>query len=185
MKEWLLWVDIETDGLDPNTNKILQIACILTDFRLETKHYLQEYTINYDEHELNLDDWCKQQHSDSGLLQKVYSNSSKILLKDVEKSIINFLNMHMSLKDIVYLAGNSVYFDKSFINKYMLELSKRINRRIVDVSTISILCKNMYNIIYKNKPIKTNKHTALSDIEESIDEMKHYINSGFICYNFN
>lgn len=176
--DWLLWIDIETDGLKPNKNNILQIACILTDFKLEIEHILPEYTIYYKENELNLDEWCKEQHTKSGLLQNVYS--SKWSLYEVEKIIINFLNAHVGIKDTIHIAGNSVYFDKSFIDVHMPLLSSRLNRRVIDISTLSILSKNLSNSIYKNKPIKMCLHTALFDIQESINELKYYISSGFI-----
>lgn len=176
--DWLLWIDIETDGLNPNENNILQIACILTDFNLEIEHYLGEFVIGYDVENLNLSEWCKIQHGQSGLLEKVYK--SKLKLHEVESTIINNLNCYVGLKDTVHIAGNSVYFDKSFIDKYMVKLSKRLNRRIVDVSTISILCKNLRKQVYDNKPIKNNKHTALFDIQESIEEMRYYISSKFL-----
>lgn len=176
--DWLLWIDIETDGLNPNKNNILQIACILTDFKLEIQHYLPEFTIYYSEKDLNLSDWCKEQHTKSGLLPNVFSSNYK--LQDVEKTIINFLNCHVGIKDTVHIAGNSVYFDKSFIDIHMPFLSKRLNRRVVDVSSISILCKNLNKNCYLEKPIKSNNHTALSDIEESIMEMKYYLLSGFL-----
>lgn len=182
---WLLWIDIETDGLDPIKNNILQIASILTDFNMEIEHYSQEYTIAYKDNELNLSDWCKNQHTISGLLPKVYG--SDITLHDAELEIIKFLNCHVGLKDTIHIAGNSVYFDKSFIDRHMQLLSSRLDRRVVDVSSISILCKNLSNNVYNNKPIKLNNHTALSDIQESIEELKYYINAGFILpknYNF-
>lgn len=179
---WLLWIDIETDGLDPIDNNILQIACILTNFNLETEHYSQEYTIHYTEKDLNLSDWCKNQHHKSGLLKKVYN--SNISLQEAELDIIKLLNCYISVKDIVHIAGNSVYFDKSFIDRHMPLLSSRLNRRVVDVSSISILCNNLSNNIYNNKPIKINNHTALCDIRESITELKYYINSGFVSPSF-
>lgn len=179
---WLLWIDIETDGLNPNENNILQIACILTDFKLEIEHYLGEFTVGYKKDDLNLSEWCLDQHTKSGLLCEVYS--SKLTLDEIESIIINNLNCYVGIKDTVHIAGNSVYFDKSFIDKYMFKLSNRLNRRIIDVSTISILCKNLANNIYENKPIKTNQHTALFDIQESINELKYYISSQFISGDF-
>lgn len=176
--DWLLWIDIETDGLKPDENNILQIACILTDFNLEIEHYLGEFTIGYSATNLNLSEWCKIQHGESGLLEKVYK--SELKLHDVESTIVSNLNCYVGLKDTVHIAGNSVYFDKSFIDKYMPNLSKRLNRRIVDVSTISILCKNLRKHIYDNKPIKNNQHTALFDIQESIEEMRYYMSSKFL-----
>lgn len=171
--DWILWIDIETDGLDPNKNNILQIACVLSNFNLRIQHFLQEYTIKYSESELNLSDWCKEQHTKSGLLTNVYN--SQFSIKEVEKIILNFINCYVGVKDTLYIAGNSVHFDKSFIDIHMPYLSKRLNRRIIDISSISILCKNLCNDTYKNKPKKVNNHTSLSDIQESINEYNYYL----------
>ena len=82
----------------------------------------------------------------------------------------------------IYLAGNSVHFDKSFINQYMKNLSDKISYRIVDVSSFSIICKNLDVDIYDKRPLKKYKHTALSDIWESINEYQYYLNN-FIKFN--
>lgn len=171
--EWLLWLDIETTGIDIDSCKILQIACVLTNMTLDVEHIFGEITIKYNQDDLqNMDEWCLKTHTESGLLDKVKTSTFNI--DDTEKCILLWLNNHVSSKDVIYLAGNSVHFDKNFINKYMTNLSSRLNYRIIDVSSVSLLCKNLNNSIYLNKPKKQLNHTALSDILESLEEMRYY-----------
>ena len=171
--EWLLWLDLETTGLNPDNCKILQIACILTNMSLDTEHVFGEINLNCDTEILEkMDEWCIKTHTSSGLIEKV--KQSIFNIEDSEKSIFIWLDKHVSTKDTIYLAGNSVHFDKMFINKYMPMLTKRLSYRILDVSGISLLCKNINKDIYLSKPKKNLNHTALSDIIESLDEMRYY-----------
>lgn len=171
--EWMLWVDIETTGLDAQEDQILQIACILTSCKDDNQVYSIEYTINHDQHTLdNMSEWCKKQHKESGLYDQVLRSNCQ--LQDVEKHVILCLNQHLKVMDKVYLAGNSVHFDKKFIDNHMPLLSARLSYRIIDVSTIAILCNNIAPELYINRPQKTHCHTAMQDILESIKEYKYY-----------
>lgn len=171
--EWLLWIDLETSGLDVNNCYILQIASILTDFNVHELFKLPEMTIKINSEKLdNMDPWCKEQHTQSGLIKKV--KESKISLLDVENEIINFLNSKTSDQDIIYIAGNSVHFDKKFIDFHLPKLSKKLSYRIIDVSSIALVCKNLNPRVYDKRPVKTYLHTAESDLLESINEYNFY-----------
>lgn len=171
--DWLLWVDIETTGLDPNEDKILQLACVLTNCQDEKIHYKQEFTFYHDEGTLlKMSEWCKEQHFKSGLVYDVLQSSWTI--EDVERKIILILNQHLTIRDTVYLAGNSVHFDKSFISRLMPLLAKRCSHRIVDVSSLAIICKHLAPNLYENRPDKSHEHTAMADIMESIAEYTYY-----------
>lgn len=171
--DWILWVDIETTGLDAQNDHILQIACVLTDFE-NTVHYKQEFTIGYDVQTLQrvMSEWCKKQHAESGLSERVLNSTFQ--LKDAEKQIILCINQHLKVRDTVYIAGNSVHFDKKFIDHHMPLLSTRLSHRIIDISTISILCKNLAPEIYKGRPVKEHNHTAIQDIVETVQEYTYY-----------
>lgn len=173
--EWLLWIDIETTGLDIEKSKIIQIACVLTNFDLSIENIIPEITINCEESDLLLmDEWCKNQHSKSGLLDKV--KTSKININQAEETILTILNQNVSIKDKIYIAGNSVHFDKKFIDFYMPKLSKFLSYRIVDVSSFSIVYRNIFPKMHSNRPLKKLCHTAQQDIFESMEEYKYYIN---------
>lgn len=171
--KWLLWTDIETTGLDVDHCKILQIACILTNMDMSLKFVFPETNIKCEESSLeNMDEWCKIHHGESGLVEKV--RHSHISLEDAENSIIGFLNYHVTVNDTIYIAGNSVHFDKKFIDKYMPRLSNRLRYRILDVSSIALLFDHVFQDAARDKPAKKYNHTAELDIIESVDEYDFY-----------
>lgn len=169
--EWLLWIDIETTGLDIKSSSILQVACILTDMNALIRYELPEYTLYCSEDALHkMNEWCTTTHTHSGLLDKC--RKSTITIKDVENKIILLLNEHVALTHKVYIAGNSVHFDKSFIKRDMSSLYARLHHRNMDVSSLNLYQKARGG---KLPNVKTFKHTALSDINESIDEYIYYL----------
>jgi oligoribonuclease len=169
--EWLLWIDIETSGLDVDHHNILQIACILTDFHLTIQHVFGQITIKQPLDKW--DPWCIEQHTASGLMSDVQNSTTT--LADAERSIIGWLNSFLAVKDTVYIAGNSVHFDKRFIDKYMPMLASRLSYKIVDVTSLGIVCKHIDRAWYDKRPEKRYSHTALADIIESTKEYKHYL----------
>jgi oligoribonuclease len=170
---WLLWIDLETTGLDVQSCHILQIACILTDFKTSIFHSLPEINIKTNDDVLqNMDSWCQNQHTNSGLIEKV--NNSKTTILEAQRDIINFLIEITKDEDIIYVAGNSVHFDKKFIDYHLPILSKKLDYRIIDVSSIALICKNLNEELYNQRPIKKYLHTAESDLLESIMEYRFY-----------
>lgn len=171
--DWLLWIDIETTGLDAHKDNILQIACMLTNFENDTIHYKLEYTIKQDQQTLDdMNEWCKKQHTESGLTERVINSTLRLI--DAEKHIILCLNQHMTVRDTLYIAGSSVHFDKKFIDQHMPDLSSRLSHRIIDVSTLAILCKHLAPDIYEGRPVKKHEHTAMQDILETLEEYNYY-----------
>jgi len=177
--EFLLWLDIETSGLDPLKHEIIQIAYILTDFSITKVYDKKEYIINpidpYDLLISKMDTWCLLHHSKNGILEKVKDSTDSESLINIENKILESLNSLLPNNSVIYLAGNSVHFDKMFINHYMKKLSDKLSHRILDVSSFAIMCKNLNPILYEKKPTKEYNHTALSDIQESIQEYKFYM----------
>jgi len=177
MKEYLLWIDIETSGLDYKTQHILELAYVLTDFDVKNiyseNNYVIKPQVSYELLISKMDQWCINQHTNSGLLQKV--KASNYTLLDVENNILEILNKNIDKDSVIYLAGNSVHFDKLFIDIYMKNLSFRISHRILDVSSFAIACKHLNVEKFEKKPLKKYKHTALSDIWESINEYCYYV----------
>jgi oligoribonuclease len=178
-KEYLLWIDLETTGIDPLSNEILEIAYVITDFSLKTIYHENNYVIrpkiDYDILLQRMDNWCLTQHKKTGLLDKI--QTSEYYISDVDDIIINVLNNILPNDVVIYLAGNSVHFDKMFIDRYMIKLSKKISHRILDVSSFAIICKNLNCQIFNKRPLKKYRHTSLSDIWESINEYAYYLDN--------
>lgn len=171
--ECLVWIDIETTGLDVETCKIIQISCMLSDFNVTTLIRKEEINIFCEDDILNvMDNWCNKTHTDSGLLEKV--KNSNITLEKAEEMILQFINLYTKKDDNLYITGNSVHFDKKFIDYWMPKLSKRLNHRIIDVSSIALLCKALNKEIYDLRPVKQYAHTAENDILETIEEYRYY-----------
>jgi len=119
----------------------------------------------------NMDDWCKEHHGNSGLTASVLS--SKVTTSEAASTILSFLKQHIPEPHIAPLAGNSVHFDKLFLEKEMPSVVEHLHYRIVDVSTIKELVRRWYPEVF-NRLRKNGAHRALQDIHESIDELKYY-----------
>jgi oligoribonuclease len=170
---WLLWTDIETTGLNHDEDQILQIASVLANIDLSVRFVFPETTIHHSEETLDkMDSWCKEHHARSGLVTKV--QNSQISLSDAEDALIRFLNHHAAVNDVIYIAGNSVHFDKRFIDHHMKRLSSRLRYRILDVSSLSLMFDNLFPYLKTIKPGKSYSHTAEADILESIEEYDFY-----------
>jgi oligoribonuclease len=115
-----------------------------------------------------MDAWNKEHHKKSGLTAKVPSGMEP---DQVEAKLVDMVKKHFpDPKDRPVLAGNSIMQDRLFIDKYMKDLSGRLHYRMVDVSSWKVIINNKFNYIYQ----KANKHRALDDIRESIQELRHY-----------
>lgn len=167
----LVWIDLETTGLDPETCAILEIATIVTDKDLNVIAQGPNLVIHQPEHVLaGLDDWGKRQHEASGLLAEV--RRSRVALTEAEEATLASVAAHCP-PGACPLAGSSVCFDRRFLIKHMPRLNAYLNYRQVDVSTVKELVKRWY----PDKAIpegKASRHRALADILDSIEELRYY-----------
>lgn len=170
--DYLLWVDLETTGLKPLNHSIIQIAVVLTNMDASVCHFEKEYTLNLKKSS-SISEWSKEFHSNSGLLDQCYLSTKDT--REAEQDILQLINNKLAIRDKLYIAGNSVHFDKSFIDEYMSVLSKRLSYRILDVTSLSFFIQTGNNKYYKNRPIKQYNHTAMNDILESIIEYRYYL----------
>ena len=169
----LVWIDMEMTGLDPDKERIIEIATILTDGQLTEIAVGPHLVIRQDDAILAaMDDWNKSHHGASGLTERV--KSSTITDADADAQTLAFLNEHISHKERPVLAGNSIHQDRRFIRRYMPALEKRLHYRMVDVSTIKELARRWFPAIIAKQPPKKETHRALDDIRESIDELRYY-----------
>ncbi len=165
--EKLFWVDLEMTGLDIEKEVILECALIVTDLEfkpLDTYHSV----VKQDQKYLDaMDDWNKEHHRDSGLTALVPKGKTPEV---VEKDLIEIAKK-FAAKEKIVLAGNSIGQDRLFINKYWPEFAKLLHYRMLDVTSWKLMMKNKFNISYEKK----GTHRALDDIQESINELKHYL----------
>jgi len=169
----LVWLDMEMTGLDPERERIIEIATILTDGQLTEIAVGPELVIHQpDEILAAMDDWNTKHHGASGLTQRV--KESAIADADAEAQTIAFINAHVAARDRPVLAGNSIHQDRRFIRRYMPALEKRLHYRMVDVSTVKELARRWYPQVVARQPQKRDTHRALDDIRESIDELRFY-----------
>uniref|UniRef100_UPI00398F2529 small fragment nuclease n=1 Tax=Pristiophorus japonicus TaxID=55135 RepID=UPI00398F2529 len=172
MAKRMVWVDLEMTGLDIEKDKIIEMACIITDSDLNILAEGPHLIVNQPNELLDgMSDWCTEHHGKSGLTQAV--RDSKISLQQAEYEFLSFVRQHTP-PGLCPLAGNSVHADKKFLDKYMPQFMKHLHYRIIDVSTIKELCRRWYPDEYEDAPKKKASHRALDDIHESIKELQFY-----------
>jgi len=175
----LVWLDMEMTGLDPERERIIEIATILTDGQLTEIAVGPELVIHQTDDILAaMDDWNTKHHGGSGLTERV--RQSLISDPQAEAQTIAFIDAHVSPRERPVLAGNSIHQDRRFIRRYMPMLEKRLHYRMVDVSTIKELARRWYPQVIARQPSKRDTHRALDDIRESIDELRYYRSQVFV-----
>lgn len=165
----LLWIDLEMTGLDPEKDRILEVAAIATNMSLKDVGQFEAVVKVSDKlmkERMVGEFWEKNATARDGLMEQ---NASGQPIKEVEKELLKFIDQNFGKE--VYLAGNSIHQDRKFIEKEMPELNKRLHYRMLDVSAWKIYFENALG----RKFLKKDEHRALSDIEGSIEELKWYL----------
>jgi oligoribonuclease len=167
----LVWLDCEMTGLNPEIDRLIEIAVIVTGPQLEPRIEGPVFAIHQSDEQLEkMDSWNKGTHGRSGLIDKV--KASTVTEAQAEQEILDFLARYVP-KGTAPMCGNSISQDRRFLVKYMPKLEAFFHYRNVDVSTLKELAKRWRPDIY-NGVKKQQKHTALADVHESIDELAHY-----------
>ena len=167
----LIWLDCEMTGLDPDNERLIEIAVVVTGPNLEPRIEGPVLVIHQSDELLNkMDKWNKGTHGKSGLIDKV--KASTLSEADAETEILAFLKKYVP-KATSPLCGNTISQDRRFLVKYMPKLDAFFHYRNIDVSTFKELAKRWRPEVYKAFK-KQQKHTALADVHESIDELVHY-----------
>lgn len=164
----LFWLDMEMTGLDVQKEVIIEVAAIVTDLNFAELDTFETVVKQPQKFLDSMDAWNKEHHKKSGLTAKVPFGMEA---DQVEAKLVDLVKKHWpDPKDRPVLAGNSIMQDRLFINKYMPDFESRLHYRMVDVSSWKVIINNKFNYIYQ----KANKHRALEDIRESIQELRHY-----------
>ena len=167
----LIWIDLEMTGLDPNKEKIIEIATIVTDKDLNILAEGPMMAVSQPKSLLDaMDEWCTIHHGDSGLTQRVLD--SNVSDAKAEQATINFLRKWIEPGKSP-MCGNSIGQDRRFLVRYMPELSDYFHYRNIDVSTLKELATRWKPQILDGFS-KQSKHLAMDDIRESIQELVYY-----------
>ncbi len=167
----LIWVDLEMTGLDPETDRIIEVAVVVTDANLNVLAEGPVYAIHQSDTVLNgMDAWNKGTHGKSGLIERV--KASNITEAMAEDALIDFLIDYVP-KGKSPMCGNTICQDRRFMAKTMPKLEAFFHYRNLDVSTLKELARRWKPELIDGFK-KLQKHTALADIMESIDELKYY-----------
>jgi oligoribonuclease len=167
----LVWIDCEMTGLDPEKERLLEIAVVVTGPHLTPRIEGPVCVIHQTDELLNqMDAWNKGTHGKSGLIDKV--KASTLSEQDAEEAILAFIKKYVS-KNASPLCGNTISQDRRFLVKFMPKLEAYLHYRNLDVSTLKELSKRWKPEVF-NSFKKQQKHTALADVHESIEELAHY-----------
>nr|WP_315230999.1 oligoribonuclease [uncultured Albidiferax sp.] len=167
----LIWLDCEMTGLDPEVDRLIEIAVVVTGPNLEPRIEGPVLVIHQSDAQLNqMDAWNKGTHGKSGLIDKV--KASTVTEAEAEALVIAFLAQYVP-KGTSPLCGNSIGQDRRFLAKYMPKLEAFCHYRNLDVSTLKELAKRWRPEVAASFK-KQQKHTALADVNESIEELVHY-----------
>lgn len=171
---------MEMTGLDPEKERIIEVATIITDGNLTELAAGPELVIKQPDEVLDaMDAWNKSHHGGSGLIDRVKASTTSEAA--AEEQILAFVNAHAGAKERPVLAGNSIHQDRRFIRRYMPALDARLHYRMVDVSTIKELARRWYPSVLARSPAKKDSHRALDDIRDSIDELRFYRGNIFVA----
>jgi len=167
----LVWLDCEMTGLDPDKERIIEIAVIVTGPQLTPRIEGPVLAIHQSDELLGqMDNWNKSTHGRSGLIDKV--KASTVTELDAEMQILAFLAQYLP-KGVSPLCGNTISQDRRFLVKYLPRLDAFLHYRNIDVSTFKELAKRWRPEVYSAFK-KRQSHTTLVDVHESIDELEHY-----------
>ena len=167
----LIWLDMEMTGLNPLIDKVLELAIVITDAHLNTIAEAPVLVVHQSDEVLaGMDAWNTSTHGRSGLTEKV--RASTLNEQDVAAQMLAFLKPYIGPNKSP-MCGNSICQDRRFMAQHMPELEKYFQYRNLDVSTIKELARRWQPKVYDGFK-KATKHTALADVYESIDELKHY-----------
>ncbi|NII10925.1 oligoribonuclease [Oleiagrimonas sp. C23AA] len=168
----LIWIDLEMTGLDTDRDSILEIATIVTDRELNILAEGPVFAISHPEKRLiDMDDWNRNQHTKSGLWQQVLA--SKADHQIAEADTLAFLEQWVPAGRSP-MCGNSICQDRRFLHRQMPQLERFFHYRNLDVSTLKELARRWVPSIARGMTGKASAHTALSDIRDSIDELRYY-----------
>ena len=179
VRDELVWIDCEMTGLDLKSDKLIEIAALVTDAELNILGEGIDVVIHADDAALDgMVDVVATMHAKSGLTEEV--RTSTVDLVTAEKMVLDYIRGQVKQANTAPLCGNSIATDRGFIARDMPTLDDFLHYRMIDVSSIKELCRRWYPRIYFGQPEKGLEHRALADIHESIRELMYYRRTAFV-----
>jgi oligoribonuclease len=167
----LIWIDMEMSGLDPEHNKVLEVAIVVTNVHLDTVAEAPALVVHQGDDVLGaMDSWNTSTHARTGLTERV--RASRLTEAEVEQHMLDFVSAYVPT-NVSPMCGNSVHQDRRFLARYMPRLEAYFLYRNLDVSTLKELARRWRPALLDGL-VKVGRHEALADIHESIDELKYY-----------
>jgi oligoribonuclease len=180
VRDELVWIDCEMTGLDLKSDRLIEIAVLVTDGELNLLGEGLDVVIHADDAALaGMVDVVATMHRKSGLTDEV--RASTVDVPTAEAMVLDYIRGHVKQPNTAPLAGNSIGTDRGFIARDMPALDDFLHYRMIDVSSIKELCRRWYPRIYFGQPEKGLAHRALADIHESIRELKYYRSTAFVA----
>ena len=178
MTDRLVWIDCEMTGLDLERDALIEIACLVTDGKLDVLGEGLDLVIKPPPEALDqMEDVVREMHTSSGLLTEL---AAGITLAEAQDQVLAYVRKYIAEPRRVPLAGNSIATDRVFIARDMPQLDAFLHYRMVDVSSIKELARRWYPRTYFASPPKRGGHRALADITESIQELRYYRETVFV-----
>ena len=179
VRDELVWIDCEMTGLDLGSDRLIEIAALVTDADLNVLGDGVDVVIHTDDAALNgMIDVVARMHRSSGLTEEV--RASTIDVATAEELVLDYIREFVPHARTAPLAGNSIATDRGFLTRDMPTLDDYLHYRMIDVSSIKELCRRWYPKIYYGQPEKGLAHRALADIQESIRELRYYRRIAFV-----
>jgi oligoribonuclease len=179
VRDELVWIDCEMTGLDLHSDKLIEIAVLVTDGDLNVLGEGVDVVVHADDAALSsMVEVVAAMHARSGLVDEV--RASTVDIAAAEAMVLNYVREHVKQPKTAPLAGNSIATDRGFIARDMPALDSFLHYRMIDVSSIKELCRRWYPRIYYGQPTKGLAHRALADIHESIRELQFYRRTAFV-----
>lgn len=168
----LVWIDCEMTGLSIESDALVEVAALVTDFDLNVLGDGVDLVIKPPQAALEqMNDFVRQMHTTSGLITELEAGLS---LRDAEEQVLEYVREFVKEPAKAPMAGNTIGTDRAFLARDMVELESWLHYRVIDVSSIKELSRQWFPRAYFAAPTKGGLHRALVDIQESIEELRYY-----------